>query len=241
MKSENLILSNIQDDQLLLKARIRGLEEELQLVEQKTVTFENMLRTELGAMLIEEQELTVLYKQQKLSKKIKRLEQKRRGKNYRAPKALKPILKNTEKSLVSGEEKEMKRLYREAMLHVHPDKFSMEAEKMDLATEVTTKLIDIYQSGNLKALESYHRHVFSGNALQGLENHALSKGIHSPKDDYLENEIDRLEKELAEAKSRHTYKVLTEYDDPMTFLTELTIYYRDRISKLRRRTRSWVG
>ncbi|MCE7992490.1 MAG: hypothetical protein HEP71_10930 [Roseivirga sp.] len=238
MKSEELRLSDNQDKVLILKAQIKGLQEELRAVEQKTVTFENILRTELGSMLIEVQELTVLYKQQKQAKKTKRQEQKKRGKNYKAPVGLKSISQQPEIQSQKVEDKEMKRLYREAMLHVHPDKFSMQEEKMDLATEVTTRLIDIYQSGDLKALASYHRYIFSGNALEGVEHETVSGDMLGPKDDYLEKEIERLEQELADAKKQQTYKVLTEYDDPLTFLEELRVYYRDRIAKLRRRTRT---
>lgn len=236
MKSEELRLSDNQDEIPILKTRIKGLEEELRAVEQKTVSFENVLRTELGTMLIEVQELTVLYKQQKQAKKIKRLEQKKRGKNYKAPEGLKPTIQRSQTKQHNDTDKEMKRLYREAMLHVHPDKFSMEEDQMDLATEVTTRLIEIYKSGDLKALASYHRHIFSGNALEGVKAKALGEG-QTQKDNYLEEEIIRLEKELTEAKGRHLYKVITEYEEPMAFLEELRVYYRDRISKLRRRTR----
>lgn len=238
MTSYNLPYSSNHDEQLLLKNQIKVLKAELDAVEQKTLAFESVLRTELSGLMIEAQELTVLYKQQKLAKKAKRLEQKKRGKHYKAPEGLKPISKAPEKKKEAGEEKEMKRLYREAMLHVHPDKFSMAEEKQDLATEVTTKLIDIYHSGDLKALQAYHGHIFSGNALEGVQDvSALVKTLAS-KDQYLENEKERLEEELTAAKSRPTYKVLTEYDDPMSFLTELQVYYRDRVSKLRRRTRA---
>lgn len=238
MTSNNLPVSDNHDEQLLLKNQIRVLKEELETVEQKTLAFESVLRTELAGLMIEVQELTVLYKQQKLAKKAKRLEQKKRGKHYKVPEGLKPVSQAPEKKQEAGEGKEMKRLYREAMLHVHPDKFSMAEEKQDLATEVTTKLIDIYHSGDLKALQAYHGHIFSGNALEGVQDvSALTKALDS-KDQYLENEKERLEGELAAAKNTPTYKVLIEYDDPMSFLNELRVYYRDRLSKLRRRTRS---
>ncbi|GAB5526171.1 MAG: hypothetical protein Roseis2KO_40430 [Roseivirga sp.] len=237
MQSEELRFSDNQDEVLSQKNRIKGLEEELRTVGQKTIAFENMLRTELGSMLIEVQELTVLYKQQKLAKKTKRLEQKKRGKNYKATAGLSHKPQEVRVPLQKGDGKEMKRLYREAMLHVHPDKFSMEADKVDLATEVTTRLIEIYNSGDLKALALYHQHIFSGNALEGVEARTLSREP-AKKDNYLEEEIRRLEKELAEAKGRQLYKVITEYQEPLTFLEELREYYRDRISKLRRRTRT---
>ncbi|HUH46123.1 MAG TPA: hypothetical protein VLZ54_03135, partial [Arenibacter sp.] len=56
--------------------------------------------------------------------------------------------------------------------------------------------------------------------------------------DYLILERNKLKKELEIAKNRHTYKVLTTYEDPMLFPEELKAYYQDRILKLKRRTRT---
>jgi len=54
---------------------------------------------------------------------------------------------------------------------------------------------------------------------------------------YLEKEISQLEKQLEQAKRKHTFKVLSEYENPLTFIEELKEYYLDRIFKLRKRTR----
>ncbi|HLT51791.1 MAG TPA: hypothetical protein VKZ93_07525, partial [Arenibacter sp.] len=59
--------------------------------------------------------------------------------------------------------------------------------------------------------------------------------------DYLRLEWKRLRKELEFAKNKHTYKVLTTYEDPMLFLEELRSYYKDRILKLKKRTRVTGG
>ncbi len=53
------------------------------------------------------------------------------------------------------------------MLHAHPDKFSLDHEKIELATEVTTQLIELYKNGELKELQDFHLHIMSGNALIG--------------------------------------------------------------------------
>ena len=47
----------------------------------------------------------------------------------------------------------------------------------------------------------------------------------------------KLEKQLELTKTKHTYKVLTEYDNLLTFIDELKEYYKDRIFKLKKRTR----
>lgn len=189
----------------------------------------------LANELIEIQELTVLYKQQKKEKKLKRLAQKKRGKNYVEPIGLTVSLKSLKPEIPLESAKEMKRLYREAMLQVHPDKFSIQEDQLELATEVTTKLIEIYKSGDLEQLKLYHSHIFSGNALEIVG--AMAKTENIADDLYLKNELIKVEQQLQQAKEKYTYKVLTEYSDPMSFILELKEFYADKINKLKKRTR----
>ncbi|PKP08661.1 MAG: hypothetical protein CVU08_14980 [Bacteroidetes bacterium HGW-Bacteroidetes-3] len=228
--------NNNEQEQLLLKAKISLLQQELNDIEQKTNAFEVILRSHLTNELIEEQELTVLYKKVQLAKKEKRFAQKRKGKNFKEIEGLKVIAKNNVSAINEGDQKEIKRLYREAMLFVHPDKFSMHHEKIDLATEVTTKLIEIYQSGNLAELQIFHKHIFSGNAMMHFPEISENNG-NLKEDSYLQKEVEKLEKQLVAAKAKLTYKVLIEYENPLTFIDELKEYYNDRIFKLKKRTR----
>ena len=235
MTKNKLPVSNdTAQEQLLLKAKIKLLQQELNDIEQKTNVFEAIMRSHLTNELIEEQELTVLYKKVQLAKKEKRFAQKKKGKNFTDLEGLKVIAKNNGNVTSKDDLKEKKRLYREAMLFVHPDKFSMHHEKIDLATEVTTKLIAIYQTGSLAELQIFHTHIFSGNALMQLPEFSEKS---DKEDAYLQNELLKLEKELLAAKNKHTYKVLTEYENPLTFIDELKEYYHDRIFKLKKRTR----
>ena len=237
MTKNTLPVSNdTAQEQLLLKVKITHLQKELNDIEQKTNAFEAILRSHLTNELIEEQELTVLYKKVQLAKKEKRFAQKKKGKNFKDLEGLKVIAKNNVNSTSEGDQKEKKRLYREAMLFVHPDKFSMNHEKIDLATEVTTKLIQIYQTGNLAELQIFHTHIFSGNAMMHFPE-SSEKNINFKEDAYLQNELEKLEKQLQLAKTKHTYKVLMEYENPLTFIDELKEYYQDRIFKLKKRTR----
>jgi hypothetical protein len=112
----------------------------------------------------------------------------------------------------------------------------MHDEKIDLATEVTTKLIEIYQSGNLDELQIFHTHIFSGNALMRFRQNS-EKNANTKEDSYLQKELEKLEQELLIIKTKHTYKVLAEYENPLTFIDELKEYYNDRIFKLKKRTR----
>lgn len=238
MSKQNLPnAKNSLQEQLSLKAQIQALKDDLQTIEQETSVFEAKLRAILIDLIIEEQELSDLYRRMQKAKKQKRLEQKKRGKNYKEPVGIKRISKSSEPNPTSKEEqKEKKRLYREAMLHVHPDKFSMNEDKVDLATEVTSKLIEIYNSGSLNELQLFHAHIFSGNAIDvaGIGSNPSSRVSD---DIYLIRERENLEQQLIQAKNRPTYIVLKTYQNPMLFAEELKHYYEDRLFKLRKRTR----
>lgn len=237
MSEQNHPINILSQNELPLQAEIDALQRELNEVERKVFAFESILRSELANELVEVQELTVLYKKQKLAKKEKRIAQKQRGKNYTSPTSLKPLTKVIKVHVSEVDEKERKRLYREAMLYVHPDKFNMDEGQADLATEVTTKLIDIYQTGDLKALQDYHAHIFSGNTLVNIAEHKGVKIEQRSKSEFLKTEKEKIEKLIEQVKKKYTYSVLMDYPEPMTFLEELKLYYSDRIIKLRKRTR----
>lgn len=77
------MLPSSQDDlqqQTRLNESIAALDLELRGVERQLMAFETMLRSHLMDALIEEQEFTLRYKQQKLLQKAKRLYQKKKGK-----------------------------------------------------------------------------------------------------------------------------------------------------------------
>ena len=232
MKKE---LSLSDSPQSNLEEEIKLLQNELQQVEDKINAFEAVLRSELINEIIEVQELTVLYKKQKKEKKNKRIEQKKRGKNYKEPTGLKVSDKKKEPELNKETQKEKKRLYREALLHVHPDKFSMEGDKVDLATDLSTQLIEIYQTGSLLELQEFHSHLFKVNSLD-LDLIKAPK-TKVPQDAYLQKEKAKLLQQLKDLKDKHTYKVLIDYKDPITFVGELKTYYSDKLFKLRKRTR----
>ena len=234
--SKILINSPSHSGQDKLQRQIVLLQVELDHVLNKTRSFEALLRSHVSDLIVESQELFILYKQIKKVKKTKRLEQKRRGKNYREPKGIVVLPRKIENTISSDQQKEKRRLYREAILHVHPDKFHMSEKETDIATEITSKLIEIYKTGNLETLQAYHAHIFNGNTNVHLNDLASKIDVVS-NDSYLQQEILRLEREIDSATNSHLYKVITEYDDPLTFVDELKEYYEDRIFKLKKRTR----
>jgi len=216
--------------------QIKLLQQELEGIKNETRNFEFLLRSHVSDLIVEAQELFILYKQIKKAKKAKRLEQKKRGKNYKEPIGLLILPKNKVDVTPSDQQKEKRRLYREAMLHVHPDKFHMNEVETDIATEVTSRLIEIYKTESLETLQAYHAHIFTGNTQVTLLDAATKvKTIY--KDNYLLQEIERLKHAISLAKNDHLYKVISEYENPLTFVDELKVYYEDRIFKLKKRTR----
>ncbi|MEQ8469840.1 MAG: hypothetical protein RIC35_01565 [Marinoscillum sp.] len=220
-----------------LERQAAALKSELDEVNRLINAFENKIRTAIGNELIEEQELTELYKQLKKAKKDKRLQQKKKGKNYQEPTGIVMSSKPAPATDQNHDEiKELKKLYREAMLHVHPDKFTMDEDNQEAAHETTSQLIRIYQTNDLPALRAFHAHILSGHAISGVRAKDLTKLSIDPHQ-HLRNELEALKGQLATLKNRHTYKVWTTYNDPYTFIEELREYYQDRIGKLKRRTR----
>jgi hypothetical protein len=219
-----------------LKLQLEQLQREFDAIEQKVNEFKALLYSHLVDEIVEVQELTVIYKGLKLAKKQQRLQQKHHGKKYIAPKGLKIISASSEKTIKSDDTVEKKRLYKEAMFHVHPDKFSMQPEHTELATEVTTKLILIYKEDDLKALQAYHAHIFSDASLTQLTEKA-TVAIHASETSHINIEIDRLRGKLHQLKNSSLYKILIDYENPYMFIDELKVYYKDKLAKLRKRTR----
>lgn len=232
------IIQNEANNHESLNQQIDQVKSELAIIEQQTLTFENTLRAHLIDQIIECQELTHLYKQIKREKKEKRLVQKKKGKNYTPSTEVRVIDKTTPIQINLNNKKELKRLYRETMLHVHPDKFSLNDEQSNLSTEITTKLIEIYQKGNLIELQSFHAHIFGGQTAINFLTTPNLKIVKEEADSYLKLELQNLKNQLEQAKNKQTYRVLIDYENPLTFIDELKEYYTDRIFKLKKRTRT---
>lgn len=233
MNNSSLSVPN-ENDLLQLKEKIAAAQKELDIIEQKVRSFEVTLQSHISDQIIEEQELFLLYKSLKKEKKAKRLEQKKKGKNYKEPQGLVKV-PTQKKTMVTDDENERKRLYREAMLCAHPDKFSTNEDKVELATEITAKLVQVYKTGSLDELKVLHGHIVKGSAIIDTEVTSLDAKLADKA--FIENQLEQLIEKIEKIKSKYTYTVLTTYEDPMTFLKELKAYYEDRIAKLKKRTR----
>lgn len=229
--NRNLPISNTVRE---LEEAIVLLQEEISLVNKEIEAFEAVLRSHLIDLMIEERELFALYKRLKKEKKEKRKIQKQKGKHYKASSGL-IVQSPAKKALNTAVEKEKKRLYRETMLMVHPDKFSMKEENNERATELTTKLIDIYKHQDLESLQHFHNYIKGNSILADLN--VPTKKSSLAKEVYLKREQEQLQEQLNELKDKYVYKVLKDYKNPNSFIEELRLYYQDRIAKLKKRTR----
>jgi len=153
--SKEKLPSIAQTNQEKLREQVQTFKDELEEVQKEIRTFKALLYSHISDLIVEEQELFILYKSIKKAKKVKRLEQKKRGKNYKEPKGLQIIPEKKKQAIPSEQQQEKKRLYREALLHVHPDKFFMNERETDIATEVTRRLIEIYKTENWK----HYKHI----------------------------------------------------------------------------------
>ncbi|MGY5354378.1 hypothetical protein [Wenyingzhuangia sp. IMCC45467] len=223
-----------EDDFLFysLQIEIEQLSNKIQTIKIQVFEFENFLRNELESEIIEEQELTVLYKNLKKAKKEKRLAQKKKGKNYKDPISMPVVSKITEEEKVVLKDK--KKLYREAMLFVHPDRFSNNEQDENLATEITTELIRIYKQGTLQELQQIHQQITSQKKLSSIQ---ISQEKPLDTLELLQHKKEKLQKELHQLENRNTFVVLTTYSNPKDYLQEVKAYYNDRLFKLRKRTR----
>lgn len=236
------IQENSQEDSLSsLQKEIASLEAELDKVKKELNSFEDEIRIRLDREIARIQELTILYKKQKREKKEKRLEQKKRGKNYKEPKQINrgEKIKEDEITLSIQEQKELKRLYKEAVVLVHPDKIDHkgETDKIQRATHITIQLNAIYKRGDLEELINFYQYVVLGNELS--EKETPMENIADPKARmiFLKRKKETLLKNLEELKASYIYNVLATYENPLSFIEELHQQFKERIVQLEKRTR----
>ncbi|MGI4750559.1 MAG: hypothetical protein ACRYFB_08000 [Janthinobacterium lividum] len=224
---------------LLLEKEIAALEAELIALETEINIFQAQIRSALSPQILRIQELTIIYKNQKQLKKIKRLEQKKRGKNYQEPVGLKANNASfIAQNLVSADEQqELKRLYKEAIVQVHPDKFVDADEALnERATAVTSQLIEVYKRGDLEELNRLHEHIISGNALTYLPDQPETVNDPQAMMLFLQDKKRKLQKLLLEIKTSAIYELWLNRKDIPTLISELKIEFEERILILVKRT-----
>ncbi|GHA80619.1 J domain-containing protein [Pontibacter akesuensis] len=224
----------------LLEKEIAALEAELSQAEREVNTFVVQIRSRLHVQLNRLHELADLYRQQKKAKMAKRLAQKKKGKNYREPQGIQKTETGLqEKSTpATASQQELKRLYKDAIRLVHPDKFvNEEADKSERATALTVQLNDLYESGDLDELKGFYEHIISGNAMSHVAYKPGTAANPAAMLAFLQKKKQELEQALQEAKSSQLYTVLTTYPQPETFIAEVAQQFEERIKLLEKRTR----
>lgn len=216
-----------------LEQEVLRLEAELQQAEATLNAFEQTVRAQLGAQIRQMRTLTDIYKEQKAVKKEKRREQKRRGKNYTEPQGLlKPKGRSEEDAVVNDDPAELKRLYREAVVQVHPDKFPAASEEEGRqAAALTTHLNALYERGDLDALRDFHEHILGDQPLR----HTPYVAGNATRN-FLLHKQQQLAAALEALLHSETYQLALK-PDRATLMDELREQFEQRIVQLKRRTR----
>ncbi|MBK0402755.1 hypothetical protein I5M27_07140 [Adhaeribacter sp. BT258] len=236
LKAEDPLHQQIQH----LEKALAELEKELATAETAINVFSAQLRSQLQPQIRRIQELTAVYKKLKADKKAKRLEQKKKGKNYRETSGLKQTATAPSVTVKPTPEnqQELKRLYKEAIRHVHPDKFAGEdSDKTGRATEVTMQLIDVYESGDLEELKGFYEYIISGNAMSHIPYQPETIADPAALLVFLRKKQEELFRALQEIKNSELYHVLQTYPEPLTFVHELRQQFEQKILQLQKRTR----
>ncbi|MBL0743154.1 hypothetical protein [Chryseolinea lacunae] len=222
-----------------LETEIAALEQALGEAEVRVNTFERHIRTALHTQIVRLQELTTLYKKLKAEKKEKRRAQKKKGKNYQEPTALVRSARSGQQNFpANADPEQLKRLYKEAIVHVHPDKFAQnDASLSDRATAMTAHLNALYDAGDLMELSALHRHILSGNAMAHVPYQPQTLMDPVAMVSYLQHKRDELKQALHDIRTMQLFEVLESYADPMQFIGELRVQFDERIQVFTKRTR----
>lgn len=224
-----------------LQREIAALEAELERLKQETEAFESEIHSRLNRQIARVRELSELYKKRKKEKKAKRLEQKKRGKNYKEPKQLQPNRepKEAEAALNDDEQQALKRLYREAVVQVHPDKVSQAGDEDRIlhATSITARLNDIYKRGDLDELINFYQTIISGSQVPGLNTAAEERVDPKIRLASLKRKKEAVMMQLEQVRNSYSYTVLQTYENPLSFIDELRLQFEERIIQLEKRTR----
>jgi hypothetical protein len=223
-----------------LLAEISVLEENISIIGGEIYTFENTLRHKLGLLISRLVSLNEKMKEKQQLKKAKRLEQKKRGKNYKEPVQVlspKPAKKFTPESS-EDEKQELRRLYKEAIVQVHPDKLGpSEEDAVKTATDLTAQLNNIYKNGDLEQLLNFYQINILGNS--GETSNLTEIVAVNPKIrlEALKTKKESLARKLQSLEANYLYHVLKTYDNPLTFIDELELQFQEKIGKLEKRTK----
>ncbi len=237
--------SNSPEDEEIrrLLLELENLEIKFQDVNQRLGEFEKLIHLYLDKQISRIIELYAIYKNQKKAKKVKRLEQKKRGKNYKESSTEPANYKKRHESeliLYESEQQELRRIYKEAIVQVHPDKINHggEDDNIKKATAITAQLNGLYKNGELEELINFYQYVILGNSNSneaGYQTVVVDSKIRLSS---LRKKKDTLFQNLNELENSYLYTILMTHEDPLTFIDELSVQFGERIQQLEKRTRT---
>ncbi len=225
-----------------LQKEISQLEMEVDKIKRELSSFETQIHARLDNEISRIRFLYGLYKQQKREKKAKRLEQKKKGKNYKEPKQIIQLgkVKGAGIELNPEEQRELKRLYKEAVFQFHPDKVEHggHQDKITRATAITAQLNAIYRKGDLEELVNFYQYIIMDHSMNDTGNIPEVTVDNNARLFSLKRKKEALLNQLHQLKDSYTYNVLTTYENPLAFIDELYIQLKARIAQLEKRTRT---
>lgn len=223
-----------------LEQQIAALEAELLALENDVNAFQAQIRSALSAQIQRIEQLTNLYKSRKQAKKLKRFDQKKRGKNYKEPVELKVINHTSagqNQDLITDRQ-ELKRLYKEAVVQIHPDKFADADDELNKrATAITSKLNEVYNNRDLEELNRLHEHIISGNALTYIPDQPETVNDLPAMLEFLQQKKLKLQALLQEIKASAIYGLFISSKDFAALISELRTAFENRIGILEKRTK----
>jgi hypothetical protein len=232
-----IIVSNSQENNQILEAEIIALELILAEKQLQQFAFEQFVRTSLNNQLLEIRRLDALFKAEKNAKKDKRLVQKKKGKNYVEPVGIKIVSKKKIEFDSIENNEELKKIYKETIKLVHPDKFSGNEVDIRKATKITTELIAIYKSGDLASIKDFYEYIIFGNTLTLPETIIKSQKKETNQLDYLKKKKLKLLAEIDALENSAIYKLSLSVNDKEAFIGNLKTEFEERIVTLLKRTR----
>jgi hypothetical protein len=236
-QSDRDVISSIQ-------SKIEQLEQELIHIKQQLRPIQNLIHQQLQQEIQQLARLSELHKKYQIDKKSKRKEQKQRGKNYKKPEPGIQILKpqaslNTKNGSTNPE---LKKLFREAIVKIHPDKINHKSEAITLqkATDLTAQLNQLYKNGDLDDLKLFYSTISQEFTISGkistddnIQSLTQHKNLLLKKQQKLITELDAI-------KTTRLFYCLSEEIQTIEFIENIRETLFAKIKKLERRTRKMI-
>lgn len=205
-----------------LQLELKSVEIQLNAIENEKVEIEKALHefsiqynTILGKTILEILKIKKQLAQSEKEREQAEAEEEEFSKDYESKKDIKI------RSLNEAEQKELKKLYREASMQCHPDKFIDDPVKVIIAQQVFVSLTEAYKSNDLEKVREILHNIKSGNF-------NMDELAHSNKKEDLKAQISNLKRKLKETteilnalKVSSSYNIIESHKDLNQYFSEL--------------------